>query len=81
MFCYTSGTTGDPKAAMLSHMNFISTATSAKYGGFDLYHEDCYISYLPLAHVFEKVMFATTLVVGSKVGFYCGDVLKLTDDC
>jgi long-subunit acyl-CoA synthetase (AMP-forming) len=24
MFCYTSGTTGDPKAAMLSHAAFIA---------------------------------------------------------
>jgi len=28
MFCYTSGTTGDPKAAMLTHKNLISAASN-----------------------------------------------------
>ena len=28
MFCYTSGTTGDPKAAKLSHLNLISAASA-----------------------------------------------------
>lgn len=81
MFCYTSGTTGDPKAAQLTHGNFLSTATAAIHCGFDVNHEDCYISYLPLAHSFEKVLFTMSLVVGVKIGFYAGNVLKLTDDC
>lgn len=81
MFCYTSGTTGDPKAAMLTHLNMLSSATAAKYAGFDVNRDDCYISYLPMAHVLEKVLFVMSVVVGSQVGFYAGDVLKLTDDC
>lgn len=28
MFCYTSGTTGDPKAAMLTHANLIAAAVA-----------------------------------------------------
>lgn len=29
MFCYTSGTTGDPKAAELTHKNMLSAATAS----------------------------------------------------
>ena len=53
LFCYTSGTTGDPKAAKLSHRNLIAAATGSKYGAFNIDHNDTYISYLPLAHSFE----------------------------
>ena len=38
------------------------------------------ISYLPLAHVYEQGMAAGHLIYGAKIGFYGGDVLKLTED-
>jgi len=81
MFCYTSGTTGDPKAAKLTHRNILSVATSANFAGVEIFHTDCMISYLPLAHSFEKVLFCLCLVKGVRIGYYSGDVNKLTDDC
>jgi long-subunit acyl-CoA synthetase (AMP-forming) len=33
MFCYTSGTTGDAKAVMLTHGNFMAAVTGAKAAG------------------------------------------------
>lgn len=81
MFCYTSGTTGDPKAAKLTHANILAVATSANYAGVPIHHDDCMISYLPLAHSFEKILFTLCLVKGVRIGYYFGDVLKLTDDC
>lgn len=81
MFCYTSGTTGDPKAVKISHRNILSVATSANYAGVEIFPWDTMISYLPLAHSFEKVLYTLCLVKGVRIGFYCGDVLKLTDDC
>ena len=81
MFCYTSGTTGDPKAAMLSHKNLVSTASAAmQTSGINLGDGDSMISYLPLAHSFEKCMFCMCLLTGMKIGYYNGDPLKLLDD-
>lgn len=81
MFCYTSGTTGDPKAAMLSHNNLISAASATfSVGGIEFGGEESIISYLPLAHSFEKVLFTTCCISGMAIGYYSGDPLQLLDD-
>ena len=81
MFCYTSGTTGDPKAAMLTHKNLLSAASATlQVGGVECGEDDTIISYLPLAHSFEKCMFASCLITGMNIGYYSGDPLKLLDD-
>lgn len=80
MFCYTSGTTGDPKAAMLEHRNYIAASAASFYDqpGID---ENCrVISYLPLAHSLEQAVFTSALNIGLQIGFYSGDPLKLLDD-
>jgi long-chain acyl-CoA synthetase len=42
--------------------------------------EESYLSYLPLAHIFERVIQILLVSIGAKIGFYQGDVLKLMDD-
>jgi long-chain acyl-CoA synthetase len=42
--------------------------------------QDVHISYLPLAHVMERVVFGCLTGLGSRIGFYQGDTLKLLDD-
>ncbi|KAG0006567.1 hypothetical protein BGZ65_006565 [Modicella reniformis] len=83
--CYTSGTTGTPKGVILTHKNFVATVGSfhmlARHGKFFLpSNTDCHISYLPLAHVFERVCQAIMISGSTRVGFYQGDTLKLLDD-
>jgi len=88
MLCYTSGTTGDPKGAMLLHGNIVSV-TSANMDlrtGAGLIDPDpslpqqWHLSYLPLAHIFETVVLQGCLMCAAAVGFYQGDTLKILDD-
>lgn len=51
---YTSGTTGDPKGVILTHRNFLTAALSF-YQYVPLDEGEKLISFLPLAHVFERV--------------------------
>jgi long-chain acyl-CoA synthetase len=77
--CYTSGTTGVPKGAVLTHANFI--ANSAGMAAFvPVGPGDRHISYLPLAHIYERVTMVTATHFGCAVGFYRGDVLLLLED-
>ncbi|HEY3417730.1 MAG TPA: long-chain fatty acid--CoA ligase [Armatimonadota bacterium] len=61
---YTSGTTGRPKGAMLSHKNLLANAQSCA----DLLHvnsSDCFFSALPLFHAFAAMVY---LILPIKVG-------------
>jgi long-chain acyl-CoA synthetase len=53
---YTSGTTGEPKGVMLTHNNLSFNATDG-FAGTNLNHRtDSGLSFLPLSHVYERVM-------------------------
>jgi long-chain acyl-CoA synthetase len=78
--CYTSGTTGDAKGVMLSHINLICPGTALIKIKLDIFREDVHLSYLPLAHVLERIVVVTLTGRGAKIGFFQGDILKLKDD-
>mmetsp|Transcript_37100 Transcript_37100/g.58393 ORF Transcript_37100/g.58393 Transcript_37100/m.58393 type:complete len:733 (-) Transcript_37100:39-2237(-) len=80
--CYTSGTTGNPKGAMITHANFLAGHASLQMslGSFVLDENDVHLSYLPLAHVFERFLQVIFLGKGASVGFYRGDPLLLLED-
>lgn len=42
--------------------------------------EDIYISYLPLAHVFDRLGCHSMFSRGGSIGFFGGNVHKITDD-
>ncbi|OQR96481.1 long-chain-fatty-acid-CoA ligase [Achlya hypogyna] len=77
--CYTSGTTGDPKGAILTQRNFATTAMVMLHR-LEADSSFTHLSYLPLPHVFERVVLATVTRAGASIGFYQGDVLHLMDD-
>ena len=43
--------------------------------------QDLHVSYLPLAHIFETVIQVAFLVHGAQIGFFQGNVKKLTSAC
>ena len=47
---------------------------------FKFTHEDVYISYLPLAHVFDRLGIHSMLSKGGSIGFFGGFIPKITDD-
>ncbi|NXN20026.1 ACSL5 ligase, partial [Indicator maculatus] len=81
--CFTSGTTGNPKGAMLTHENIVSNAAAVlrlTENTIEITSSDVIISYLPLAHMFERAVQTVAYSCGCKVGFFQGDIKLLTDD-
>ena len=62
---YTSGTTGPPKGAMISHRNLLATA-AATDEPFDARPGDELLSYLPLCHIAERLF---TVIGGMYSGY------------
>lgn len=78
-FSYTSGTTGEPKGAMLSHQN-ITSAFLAFRDVVEPRVDDAYLNYLPMAHVMERLIINACIWLNVKIGVFSGDVLKLKED-
>src|SRR3990170_65272 len=69
VFCYTSGTTGVPKGAMITHANLIAGCDSAQQADPRL-DSDEYLSFLPPAWITENVLGLTIhLRTGMLVNF------------
>ena len=80
-FCFTSGTTGEPKGALITHRNIISNSCglAERLVKWTVGNESV-LSFLPLPHMFERVAQLLAVNVGGSIGFFQGDPLKLVDD-
>jgi long-chain acyl-CoA synthetase len=76
---YTSGTTGPPKGAMITHANLIAATQSAS-AQFSVTAHDEVLSYLPLCHIAERLISVINAVgVGYTVNFGEGGESFVTD--
>ncbi|RQM06734.1 hypothetical protein DH86_00003979 [Scytalidium sp. 3C] len=76
---YTSGTTGNPKGVVLTHSAAVGGLSSARVVT-DPIPSDVFISYLPLAHIYQRVAEHAALAAGGRIGYFRGDILGLVDD-
>lgn len=65
---YTSGTTGLPKGVMLSHNNIVSNVLAVRHC-LPLGEGDSGLSFLPVCHVYERMMHYLYLYVGANCYF------------
>lgn len=79
-FCYTSGTTGKPKAALVAHSQLALASATTALTGFASNCEETMLSYLPLAHIFGRFLEASIFRRGARIGYFGGDVTKLVED-
>jgi long-chain acyl-CoA synthetase len=69
LLVYTSGSTGRPKGVELSFRN-VAVAAKGFCSGLGLTKRDRFLSYLPLAHVFERgAIESTSIYVGAQIYF------------
>ncbi|XP_060033731.1 long-chain-fatty-acid--CoA ligase 6 [Erinaceus europaeus] len=92
--CFTSGTTGNPKGAMLTHGNVV-----ADFSGFlkvtevnkvdsliqvslgdTLKSQRCFVFFLSFFPSFLKIIQSVVYCHGGRVGFFQGDIRLLSDD-
>ena len=76
---YTSGTTGPPKGVILTHSTAVAAASTCLIM-INQVPNDSMLSYLPLAHIYQRMTEHGTLWAGGKIAYFHGDILALVDD-
>jgi long-chain acyl-CoA synthetase len=68
-FIYTSGTTGPSKGVMLTHGNILANCESSR-SALDLNEDDATLSFLPVAHAFERTAgYYTVMLAGGTIAY------------
>jgi long-chain acyl-CoA synthetase len=65
---------------MITHKNVVTTINTFRGSSMVFSKNDMHLSYLPLAHIFERMSGITMILYGASIGFYRGDPLLLKED-
>lgn len=76
---YTSGTTGKPKGVMLSHKNLVSNVLNSEKRVPLKYGESKGLSFLPICHVFERMIIYLYQYCGVEV-YFAESIEKMGDN-
>jgi len=76
---YTSGTTGKPKGVMLSHWNITSNTLDSSKRLPDIGTETRVLSFLPICHVFERLLIYLYQYAGASI-YYAEGLDKIADN-
>ncbi|KAJ0716561.1 putative long-chain-fatty-acid--CoA ligase, CDP-diacylglycerol--inositol 3-phosphatidyltransferase [Helianthus annuus] len=81
---YTSGTTSDPKGVRISNNCMVTLIAGVNRlldsAQVSLNTNDVYLSFLPLAHIFDRLIEEYFFNHGASIGFWRGDVKMLSED-
>lgn len=75
---YTSGTTGKPKGAMLSHKYVLNSVESLRLC-VPIFHDDVTLSYLPACHVAERISGIYNRLYNATPTYFIDDLSLLYD--
>lgn len=67
---YTSGTTGNPKGVIITHNSVLYECTTARLGGSLTVHGRS-VSYLPLAHIAERMLSLYLVIYAAGHSYFC----------
>jgi len=76
---YTSGTTGKPKGVMLSHKNIVTNVLASKERVPLDYGKDIGLSFLPVCHIFERMILYLYQYCGVSV-YFAESIEKLSEN-
>ncbi|KAG8855025.1 hypothetical protein FRB96_007220 [Tulasnella sp. 330] len=78
--CYTSGTTSNPKGVMLTHRALATAVLGHLHGLTSMPPGWIVISYLPLAHIYGRIVELLALSTGGRIGYFTGSPANLFAD-
>lgn len=77
---YTSGTTGPPKGVVLTHKAAVAATCAGLISSTSGGSNNVICSYLPLAHIYGRLLEQITQYAGGRIAYFHGNILELVDD-